>query len=201
MKRKYFKIFSIFITTISLLISMSSFSFAATTRAYGHKYTRGISRVSYWIDYNSGTGFYEYLIINAEHNWENPGWSSPVNMVAGSSNLGTMLDIYTKNSSYFPNTGLTYYGVTEHYDANARQVSPIAQDWTFARIHINDNTNHNRNATSVQGSIIHEMGHAFGLAHPTDDYDNQDSIMGQSGFRTVETVQRCDTDALIRLYQ
>lgn len=182
--------------TISLPVSVFA---AAYVPALGGKLTRGISRVSYYIDYNSGTGFYEYLIINAERNWEKSGWYSPVNMVAASSKAGTMLDIYTEHSSFFGGDS-NVLASTMHYNSNGVAI-PLNQDYIFARIYINDDSNHNRNATEVQGTIIHEMGHAFGLDHPdTSNSDNKKSIMGQTWFRTVQSVQRVDTDALNRIY-
>lgn len=172
---------------------------AAYVPALGGKLTRGISRVSYYIDYNSGTGYYEYLIINAEHNWENPEWSSPVNMIASSSKDETMLDIYTEHNSFFrgdPNIA----AVTMYYNSKGVSIT-YNNDYVFTRIYINDDANHYRNATEVQGTIIHEMGHAFGLDHPDrENPDNKKSIMSQSSFRTVQTVQRVDTDALNRIY-
>ena len=175
---------------------------AINVPVYGYGYAKGISRVSYWIDYSSGTGFYEYLIINAEHNWENPGWTSPVNMVAASSNAGTMLDIYTKPNSFFTTKDdVIILGLTEYFNNSGSLVYPEDQTYAFTRIHINDDTNHNRNATEVQGTIAHEMGHAFGLAHVNDAvFTNKESIMGESWYRTVQTVQKCDTDALSKLY-
>ncbi len=173
---------------------------AAVVPILGHGFTRGISRVSYYIDYNSGTGFYEYLIINAEHNWESPGWTSPVNLVAASSNSGTMLDFYAKPNSYFPEDNADYYGMAEFYDNSGNPVIPDYQSYVFTRVQINDDANHYRNATEVQGTIAHEMGHTFGLAHPEVLSTNADSIMSQSWFRTVQTVQRCDTDALYKIY-
>ncbi len=198
--KKEKKLFTMVIFTILLL--MPKTIQAATVPVYGYGYAKGISRVSYWIDYSSGTGFYEYLIINAEHNWENPGWTSPVNMVAASSNAGTMLDIYTKPNSFFTsNENVKVLGLTEYFNNSGNLVYPEDQTYAFTRIHINDDTNHNRNATEVQGTIAHEMGHAFGLAHVDDAVSyNKESIMGQSWYRTVQTVQPCDTDALYRLY-
>lgn len=198
MNKNKFKKVIIFAVIMAIFI-FSDVVFAAYVPTFGGKLTRGISRVSYYIDYNSGTGYYEYLIINAEHNWEKPGWKSPVNMIAASSKKGTMLDIYTEHTPFFNNDS-NVLGQTMFYDYKGIEMDP-SKNYTFTRVYINDDSNHNRNAKDIQGTIAHEMGHAFGLKHPnTNNLDNKNSIMGQTWFRTVQTVQRADTDALNRLY-
>ena len=50
----------------------------------------------------------------------------------------------------------------------------------------------------VQGTITHEMGHAFGL---NENYSNQNSIMCQLGNgRKVQRVQVVDNNAINRKY-
>lgn len=165
---------------------------------FGGKFTRGISRVSYYIDYNSGTGYYENLIINAEKNWENPGWSSPVNMVAASSNAGTMLDIYTRDSSFWGgDTNLL--GEAYFYDSNGTDIGlPYSQNYVFTRIYLNDTSMHNNSATIDRHVIIHEMGHCFGLAH---NDNNPNSIMyPYIEGSNVHYVQQVDVNDLKNLY-
>ena len=169
--------------------------FIADAAVFGGKYTRGISRVSYYIDYDSGTGYYEYLIIDAEHNWESPGFTSPVGMVAASSNAGTMLDIYTEDSNFWGGD-TSVWGETRFYDQFANQQSPSV-DYIFTRIYINDSAVHNISATKIRRMIIHEMGHAFGLAHNSNPY----SIMyPYDEGHMVNTVQQVDVNDLNALY-
>ena len=185
-----------------LALMLTIFATCTTTNVsaevFGGKFTRGISRVSYYIYYNSGTGFYEYLILDAEKNWENPGWPSPVNMVAASSNAGTMLDIYTKTSAYWGGND-NVLGATTFYDSNGTDIGePTNRDYVFTRIYLNDTSLRVTAATKVRHIIIHEMGHCFGLAHTT----NTNSIMYPSLENcNVDYVQQVDVNNLINLYK
>lgn len=185
-----------FVVKFLVVLTAIMFSpFNANAAVFGGKYTRGISRVSYYIDYTSGTGYYEYLIIGAEHNWENPGFYSPVNMVAASSNAGTMLDIYTRDSTFWGGD-TNVWGKTRFYNQSENEQNPTS-DYIFTRIFINDTAVHNMDASKIRKMIIHEMGHAFGLAHNNNPY----SIMYPYDYgHMVSTVQQVDVNDLSALY-
>lgn len=185
----------IFITIISLFMILPS---TVNAKVYGGKFTRGISRVSYYIDYKSGTGYYERLIIDAEHNWENPGWPSSVNMVAASSNKGTMLDIYTTDKTFWGGS-TNILGETFFYDSKGKDMGvPYSQNYIFTRIYLNDTAMHNYSATKDRHVIIHEMGHAFGLDHNI----NANSIMyPEVQGCNVDYVQQMDINDVNNLYK
>lgn len=87
-------------------------------------------------------------------------------------------------------------GETRFYDQSANQQSPSV-DYIFTRIYINDSAVHNISATKIRRMIIHEMGHAFGLAHNSNPY----SIMyPYDEGHMVNTVQQVDVNDLNALY-
>lgn len=183
---------------ILLLMPIISFALVSPNPLLGGKLDRGVGRVSYYIDYPSGAGFYEYQIIAAHNGWEYTGWNNPIYMVAASSNWGTMVDFYAKtNEQVIYETGL--YGVlayTGFYNINGVQQNPYS-DYRYTEIVINDGLNHDREETLIKATLLHELGHAFGM---DENNGNAYSIMAQTWARNVQTVQKCDNDAIITIY-
>ncbi len=69
-------------------------------------------------------------------------------------------------------------------------------NWYYAKILINNDVFKKDSFTDnqAQGTIIHEMGHAFGLDH---NNDNKYSIMCQSNQgRQIEKVMECDNSSI-----
>ncbi len=150
------------------------------------------------MSYDNNGGWYEYQIINAVNNWENPGWNNPINFVCASSNSGTMMDIYSKPSSFWPlNVRNGVLAETRFYDSSSVQINP-ANDYRFTRIFINDGTMHNQTAVQMKGTIAHEIGHTLGL---DENNSNVYSIMCQTGNgRQVQTVQQIDNSTVVHIY-
>ena len=89
---------------------------------------------------------------------------------------------------------------TQHFDGSDNRIYGAVKDWYYARIYINDDNFCQISFTNeqAQGTIIHEMGHAFGL---NENYSNQNSIMCQLGNgRKVQRVQVVDNNAINRKY-
>ncbi len=107
------------------------------------------------------------------------------------------MDFYSESDSYWSQRGIL--AETQLY-ANGSTVDPNMNNWSYAEIHINDYEFKKSSFSNeqAQGTIIHEMGHAFGLAH---NNLNPYSIMCQTNSRRVsQRVQKVDNDALIRKY-
>ncbi len=172
---------------------------AATTTFGTGKYTRAVTRISWWMSYENNGGWYEYQIINAVKNWQNPGWTNPLKFVAASSNSGTMMDIHTKDNNYWPYQN-NVLAETSFYDRSGNDIgTPKTQNYWFTRIFLNDSNMHNLSANNMKGTIAHEIGHTLGLRH---NNTNQNSIMCQTAYgRKVQTVQKVDNTAVVNFYK
>lgn len=105
------------------------------------------------------------------------------------------MDFYTAKSSHWGGDN-NILGETYFYNNSGIEINPTS-NWSYTEIYINDDSNRNRYYTEVQGTITHEMGHAFGLKHYNE---NPYSIMAQTWARKVQVVQQCDNDAINYLY-
>ena len=141
-------------------------------------------------------------IKNAVNNWQSPGWSNPLAFVAASSNAGTMMDIYSKDTDFIGSWFLNAY--TEHYDNNGVEVDHdnngnLVSNYVFTRIYLNDDNIHNFSADYMRGTIAHEIGHTLGL---DENNSNVNSIMCQlNSNRQVQTVQQIDNTAVVNIYK
>ena len=188
---------------VALLFIGTSNVFAATAPPWlGGKYTRSVTRISWWMSYDNNGGWYEFQIKNAVNNWQNPGWSNPLNFVAASSNAGTMMDIYSKDTDFIGSWFLNAY--TEHYNNNGVAIEKdnngkLVSNYVFTRIYLNDDNIHNFSADNMRGTIAHEIGHTLGLG---ENNSNANSIMCQlNNGRKVQTVQQIDNTAVVNIYK
>ena len=188
---------------VAFLFIGTSNVFAATSPQWiGGKYTRAVSRISWWMSYDNNGGWYEFQIKNAVNNWQSPGWSNPLAFVAASSNAGTMMDIYTQNKSFWSTQAPL--AETRHYDGNGNWMRANSQgklngNYVFTRIYLNDDSLHNKSADEMRGTITHEIGHTLGL---NENNGNVNSIMCQlNSNRQVQTVQQIDNTAVVNIYK
>ena len=129
------------------------------------------------------------------------GMSNPIYIKFVSSNYGSNMDFYSKKKTYW-NSSIrdSILAETQHFDSSENLVKNGERNWYYAKILINDDKFRENSFTNeqAQGTIIHEMGHAFGLMH---NNSNQNSIMCQTGYgRIVQRVQSVDNDAINRKY-
>ena len=127
--------------------------------------------------------------------------SNPIYIKFVSSNYGSNMDFYSKKKTYW-NSSIrdSILAETQHFDNSENLVKNGERNWYYAKILINDDKFRENSFTNeqAQGTIIHEMGHAFGLMH---NNSNQNSIMCQTGYgRIVQRVQSVDNDAINRKY-
>lgn len=97
-------------------------------------------------------------------------------------------DIEFKGVDEMPNgydtaAGLAFY----QYDANGDAGVDLLFDWD--KIDYTNNRFVNRNSRKY--TILHEIGHAFGLEHPFDNRDG-DSIQGETSYFSVMSYNRND---------
>lgn len=85
---------------------------------------------------------------------------------------------------------------TEFYKSGS-SVSPSNQDWKYTYIKLYKPNFKSENC-NIKGTIAHEMGHCFGLAH---NNSKPDSIMCQTAYgRSVNKAQKCDLKGINHLY-
>jgi len=188
-----------------LMICSSLCIYASNTPAYGGKITRGVSNVTIYLDYNSGMANWENYVVKAADNWVDPGsgMTNPIKITFVSSNSASTMDFYSKSSSFWSSSGSTTVLAETRMFSKGTRIYPSASStttWNYAEIYIND-TNFRLSSFSNEqalGTVIHEMGHAFGLAHYNT---NVNSIMCQTSYgRAVQRVQKCDNDAINAKY-
>ena len=67
---KKYKILAFIAIIAFILIGNITNAYAATAPAWiNGKYTRSVSRISWWMSYDNNGGWYEYQIANAISNW------------------------------------------------------------------------------------------------------------------------------------
>lgn len=192
------------VTIIALVLLFNSLALptqvdaAAISPRLGGKYAQGVSNITVWLNYSSGIGFWEDFIVVGVNNWRNPGWSNKIKMTVVSSNAGSNIDFHRQNNSFWPLSGIL--AETRHFQWGSLQVNPRISNWNFTEIHINHDTFRNSNFSNeaARGTIIHELGHAFGL---DENNGNINSVMCQYGAgRNVQRVQKVDNDAVNLIY-
>ncbi len=192
----------VFLAVITILLVGTINVNAADFPPYiGGKYTRGISRISWWMSYNNNGGWYEFQINNAIYNWQSPGWSNPITFVEASSNAGTILDFYSRPSNFWSSSNII--ASTTHYDSNSTPMHPnngkISGNYLFVIINLNDGIMHNSEVEKMRGTITHEIGHALSMG---ENNGNVNSIMCQTGAgRAVQRVKKIDNDKVVSIYK
>ena len=154
------------------------------------KFSRGVANTCYYI--NSSASSYTSKINKAANLWEYNGWDNPIYMTAVSSNYATHMDFYGKTPSNDQNLDSNTNGYTTVYNSSGKQMTFGSSNWFYAKIVIN------KSSSANQATVVHEMGHAFGLAHYPS---NSSSIMyPYSSGRKVSSPQKCDVDTINYLY-
>lgn len=147
------------------------------------KYQNGLGNVTIYIDSASGANYWETYITKGANNWMYPGsgMSNPIYIKFVSSSYGSNMDFFAKKKTYWDATVRNgILAETQHFDGSDNRIYGAVKDWYYARIYINDDNFRQSSFTNeqAQGTIIHEMGHAFGF---NENYSNQNSIMCQLG--------------------
>lgn len=189
------KIYLIIIAIILFAIVYPSNCFAMTsTFPNNAKYSRGVSNTCYYV--SSSASGYTSQISQAAHNWVVTGYGwNPIQMTAVSSNKGTHMDIYASDFRNVTNISDNTNAYTTFWTSSSQLVSQPQLDPTYNYFYTEIHINTYRTTMNVP-TLIHEMGHCFGLAHSTSEY----SIMYPYSSRLVTTVQKDDHDTINYLY-
>lgn len=161
------------------------------------KFSRGVGNAYYYVD-ASASG-YTQNINDSVNNWVDTGWGwNPIYLYPVASNYATHIDYYLvdyTSDSLLANTNNRAYTTFWDIDENGVLLNSGGEPmYNYFYTEIKFSSYHQMTVDT----IIHEMGHAFGLAH----YDsNAYSIMyPYRDYRMVTTVQKEDHDTINYLY-
>lgn len=182
--------------TIAIITLLSNvFNASAMTPTYGGKLTWNIGNIHYYLSGESAN--YADIIAASANNWVNTGvgwnplWPNDRTYVQSEATF----DFYTATSGGSGVVAETKFFGTGSYCVYPSELTKASWDWN--EIWIYTSTFNTLSSSYKQGTITHEMGHAFGLAHTSDKY----SIMCQIGAgRAVNTVQAADNEAFNSKY-
>lgn len=176
-----------------IVMSISSSVFAMTpTYLHEIRYSRGVGNTCYYVDSSAST--FVSTINSAANNWVHTGYgANPIYMTPVSSSHLTHMDIY---ASYLGSNYSNTNAYTTIWSSSATQLAfNGTSNYFYAEIMLNRN-NMNSNTENIS-TLIHEMGHCFGLDHTSNQY----SIMySPKSNRKVDRVQQCDNDTINYLY-
>ena len=166
---------------------------AATMPPTSYKTSWNIESIYYYID-QSAPG-YSGTISAAANNWVYTG--------VGYNKLYPNTRTYDKNgtlayTSLFKRVNGNPVVVTWKKVSGRVDTSVPSESWLFSEIHINNDVFQDYGFDHREGTLTHELGHAWGLGH---NNENQNSVMCQTGYgRKVNKVQKVDNDAFNALY-
>lgn len=172
---------------------------ATATPTFKKKLTWNIESVYYYL--TSTATDYSNLISEAADNWVHTGHGYNKlypNARAYKQSNGTV-DFSSYNDSGSLTIAFTlFFKRANGTTGTISEVHPDAENWLFSEIHINNPVMKSLSAYNQKGTIVHEFGHAWGLAH---NQTNHNSVMCQLGSgRKVNTVQEVDNNAFNSKY-
>ena len=181
------KFYLFVIIMVIFLLDVTMVSAATPTFPNKAKFTRGVKNTCYYVDSTART--YLKYIKPAAISWAS--LKNNIKNTAVASKAGTHIDFYQNTSTI---EGLL--GVTLFYDSKGNMVTGYGSEpsvnYNFTRIYLNKN-----NASYIYTkTIIHEMGHAYGLAHSLSRY----SIMYPDKTSYVSTPSSDDNATINILY-
>lgn len=177
---------------LMLMLSLTNLGAVSRTPTYpkNSKFSRGVANTCYYI--NSTASSYTSKINKAADLWEYNGWDNPIYMTAVSSNYATHMDFYGETPSTDSNLNANTNAYTKVFDSSGKNMYFGTGNWFYARITIN------KTSSANQATMVHEMGHAFGLAHYPSN--NRSIMYPYSSGRKVSSPQKCDVDTINYLY-
>lgn len=138
------------------------------------------------------------LINNAMNDWifttSSQGITTPISFKKTTTQTSSIMDIYY--DTYY-DSSLGIIAETKFF-IKSSLANPSNSNWGWAAIELNIPTYRGLSTFDKKGTIAHEMGHAFGLAH---NNGNPNVIMCQLKYnRAVNSAQKDDLNGINYLY-
>lgn len=202
-RRKQIK-FIILATIVLILMGALCTRVHAATPTFWGSCSRGVC-VYYYIDGGTNNVLYN-AIRDAAYNWEHTGHGyNPIYLYIKSANSGTAIDFYSTTSSFWGTDGAYTLGETYHRNSSGTRIDPDSSHWLYSDIYLNTTLLTGDYSWEQQGTAAHEMGHAFGLKHYSNESNpsnpNLSIMFATWQGRTTQVVQAEDNDAINNKYQ
>jgi len=140
-------------------------------QTFDHVNVNGTYNKLYFVDASAAA--YSSLAINAMDSWVNSvartGVNTKIYYNKTTVKASSLMDIYYNTNTPPDGSGGIELAHTEYF-VSSTSVLPWNQNWNWNRIILNTNSSAFSALSTFdqQGTLAHEMGHAFGLAHLTD---------------------------------
>jgi len=185
--------------SFTLILSMLMCTQAFAVVKYGHKLSRGVSNLCYYVD--STANSYISSINSGKVAWTQY-WddNSIIRMTAVSSTSGSSMDFYGKNSSFFDTDYRSIAAQTAFFNSNSVAVNPNSTNWFYTDVYINRD---NMPSASYSRSVImaHEMGHTLGLDDTNSEVDIMYYLFDEIGSIAYQAYPNMDEyNAVMQIY-
>lgn len=150
-----------------------------------------------------------YYIVNSSYSeqidkaikqWVNTtsrlGYTTSLSFAKTTNRTNSVLDYMETSNREGHSTGVLAW--TEFYKSG-NSVNPLVSNWKYCYVKLYKPSFNKLSISGKKGTIAHEAGHAFGLAH---NQGNPKSIMCQTkNGRSVSSAQICDLKGINHLYK
>lgn len=158
----------------------------------------GKNKKYYYIVSNAGS--HADLINGSIKQWVNTtsrlGYTTSLSFAKTTNRSNSVLDYMTTSGKGNHSDGVLAW--TEFYKSG-KNINPSTVNWKYCYVKIYKTNFNKLTKNGRKGTIAHEAGHAFGLAH---NQGNPKSIMCQTKYgRAVSSAQICDLKGINHLYK
>lgn len=180
----------LFLLMVVTLIGGSALAYYNTI-SWNGKLENGVKSMGYYINSNCE---YTVSIPKAIENWTYPGWSNPINMYSVTKANSNMDFIQV----YEPTSNSNAYTMLFKKGGVLVKINDLMNgfSWRYGEIRLNEAKMGTRSSEDNVATIIHEMGHVFGLR----DIKNEYSIMHFNDQKKVKKVTKDANDAVVSKY-
>lgn len=140
----------------------------STSDAYallGKKLNGGVTYRQYYVTSSAST--HSSKITEMMNKWiystASHGITTPLNFSKSSRQYGSEMDFYGGSYDYYPYRDSAAW--EEGWTYSGSQINQGIKNWDYSKIYLNYFRFNSSSTTVKKGTIAHEMGHAFGLAH------------------------------------